>query len=114
MGEAHEDQVVYLLHMYRGPKSSPCLLVGWWFSLWEPQGSILVDSVGLSVESLSSLGPSILLLTLPLYLGVGSYISFHCLLGGASQMTVMLGSCLQALKSGVVRPPDVLSLFRII
>ena len=36
------------------------LLLGWWFSLFErPQGSRVVDSGSLPVESLSSLGPSI-------------------------------------------------------
>jgi hypothetical protein len=42
------------------PRSSLCLIFGWWFSLWEPQGSRLVDSVGLPVEFLSPLGAAIL------------------------------------------------------
>jgi hypothetical protein len=41
------------------PRSSPCMLFGWWFSLWEPQGSRLVESVSLSVEFLSSPGPPV-------------------------------------------------------
>ena len=37
-----------------------CMLFGWWFSLWEPQGSRLVVSVGLLMESLLFPGPSAL------------------------------------------------------
>ena len=34
------------------------MFFGWWLSLWEPQGSRLVDSVGLPVEFLSPPGSS--------------------------------------------------------
>ena len=30
------EHVTHLLHMCRGPRSSPCMLFGWWFSLCEP------------------------------------------------------------------------------
>lgn len=33
LGEPHEDQAAHLLQMCRGPRSSPCTLFGWWFSL---------------------------------------------------------------------------------
>jgi hypothetical protein len=73
-------------------------LVGSWVS-WMSKGSRLFDSVDLPVEFLSSLGPSILPLTLPQdlpcsikYLGMDLCIYFS----GASQRTVMLESCLQA------------------
>jgi hypothetical protein len=29
------DQASHMLHMWRGPRSSPCSLFGWWFRLWE-------------------------------------------------------------------------------
>jgi hypothetical protein len=45
--------------------SSPCMLFGWWFTPWEPQGFRLVDSVGLPMECLSYPGPSVLPPTLP-------------------------------------------------
>jgi hypothetical protein len=38
-----------LLYMCQGPWLSPCILPGWWFSLWELQGSGLVESAGLSM-----------------------------------------------------------------
>jgi hypothetical protein len=56
------------LHIYMcvGPRSRKSILFDWWFSFCErPQGSRLFDSVGLSVKSLSCLGPSILPLTRP-------------------------------------------------
>ena len=28
-------QVSPLLHIYRGPQTSPCILFGWWLTLWE-------------------------------------------------------------------------------
>jgi hypothetical protein len=43
-----------------GAISFPCLLFGWWFSLWEHPGPRLVDSVGLLVESLSFSDPQFL------------------------------------------------------
>jgi len=49
----------------RRPKSSPCMFFVWWFRLWEPQGSRLVDSVGLPEEFLSPSGPAILPPILP-------------------------------------------------
>jgi hypothetical protein len=36
LGDPHEDQATHLLHVRREPNSSPCLLFGSWFSLWEP------------------------------------------------------------------------------
>ena len=40
LGDLHEDQAAYLLHMCKGPRSSPCMLTDWLFHLWEvPQGS---------------------------------------------------------------------------
>jgi hypothetical protein len=68
-----------------------------------PQGSRFVDSVGLPVESLSSSGSLIFLsslqqdsLSFMKCLSVSFFISFHWLLGGASQRIVMLGACWQA------------------
>lgn len=34
--DRHEDQTAHLLHICRGSKSSPCLLYGGQFCLWEP------------------------------------------------------------------------------
>ena len=36
LGDAHGDWAPHLLHMCQGPWSSPCRLVCWWLSLWEP------------------------------------------------------------------------------
>lgn len=47
----------HLLQRWRWPGPSPCM---WWFSLCEPQGYMLVNSVGLLVMSLTALAPSIL------------------------------------------------------
>ena len=33
LGVPHEDQTTKLLHMCRGPRSVPCRVPGWWFSL---------------------------------------------------------------------------------
>jgi hypothetical protein len=33
-GYPHVDQAAHQLHMYGGPRSSPCSLFHWWFSLW--------------------------------------------------------------------------------
>jgi hypothetical protein len=74
-----------------------------------PQGSRLVDALGLTVGSLSPPGPSVLPPTLPsirlpelcLMFGCGLCICFSQLLGGASQRTVMLVSCLQAKQSTI-------------
>ena len=60
VGHPHKDQTAHWLHMYRG---NPCVLGG--LVSGSPQGSRLVDSVGLPVEFLSPLGPSILPPTLP-------------------------------------------------
>jgi len=46
LGDSHEDQPGYLLHKYRGPRSSICALFGWWFGLWELQVSWLCWSSG--------------------------------------------------------------------
>ena len=69
-----------------------------------PQGSRLVDTLGLIVGSVSFPGPtslpptlpSIRLLELCLMFGYGLCICFGQLLGGASQRTAMLVSSLQA------------------
>jgi hypothetical protein len=42
------------------PRWSPCSLFGWWFGFREPLWVRLVDSIGLSVESISPLGTSVL------------------------------------------------------
>ena len=79
------------------------MLFGWWFSLLDPQGSRLVDSVGFSVEILSPLDHVILPPTLTYEapssihcLAVGLCILLSQMLGGASQKTAMLDSCLLA------------------
>jgi hypothetical protein len=36
LGGPHEDQTAHLLHMCKEPRSSPCILFGWWFNLCEP------------------------------------------------------------------------------
>lgn len=46
----HEDPATHLLYMWR---SSSCMLFGWWFRLWEPQGSRFVDSLDLPVKFLN-------------------------------------------------------------
>jgi len=56
----HEDPEAQLLHMCRGPRSIPCMLSGWQFSLYKPHGHRLVDYVGLLVVSLTTLAPSVL------------------------------------------------------
>jgi hypothetical protein len=58
--DLNKDQAALLLHICRGTRFTPCSLFGWWFSLWEPKGLRLVDSVGLSVEPLSSLDSLVL------------------------------------------------------
>jgi len=66
--DLHEDQAIHLLHMCECGGSlglaHVCSLVGGSVSE-RPQGSRLVDSVGLPVPFLSPLGPSILPPTLP-------------------------------------------------
>jgi hypothetical protein len=42
--------------MCRGPRSSICMLFGWWFFHMGPRESKLVDSVCLTVVSLNPLG----------------------------------------------------------
>ena len=68
-----------------------------------PHDPMLVSPVGFLVIFLTSPAPSVLSLSLPqdsLHSGVGVlYICFHQLLDEASQMTVMLGSCMQAYQS---------------
>lgn len=54
----------YICMAVWGSMSSPCMLFGGWFSLWDPQGYRLVDCY-FPVEFLSPLGSSILLWTLP-------------------------------------------------
>lgn len=36
LGDTHEDQTAHLLHMYKGCRSSLCMVFGWWFSLCDP------------------------------------------------------------------------------
>jgi len=80
------------------PRSSQCMLFGLWFSLWVSQGSRLVDYVGLPVEFLSSYWLQSFLLFFhkspqapsSVWLWVSAFVC------GASQMTAMLDSCLQA------------------
>ena len=33
LGDPHEKLAVYILHLHRGPRSSPHMPVGWWFSV---------------------------------------------------------------------------------
>jgi hypothetical protein len=106
LGDLPEDQAAHLQHMFRevvvGPACAHSLVCGLVFG--SPQVFRLVDSVGLPVETLFSLGPSIfspaLLPDSPspfnFRLWVSEYHYFHLLLGGTSQRTVMLESCLQA------------------
>lgn len=105
--DPHEEQAAHLPQMCREPRSSHRMLLGWWFSLWEPphprHGLRLVDSVGFIVVSLTPLAPSILSPhhftrnpKLRLMFDCGLCICFHQLLDEASQETVMLGSYLQA------------------
>jgi hypothetical protein len=35
----NEDTATQFLHMYRGPRSIPCILSGWQFNLYEPLNS---------------------------------------------------------------------------
>jgi hypothetical protein len=49
LGNPYEDQAAHLLQICRGPGSSPCMLFDWWFSLCEPHGPMLLDSIGLLV-----------------------------------------------------------------
>ena len=67
------------------------MFLGWWLNSESPQGSRLVDSLGLPVEFLPLLGPSTLPPTLPrestALLAVGLYICL-CLLDEASREKV--------------------------
>ena len=53
-----------LLHMCWGPRTSPCMLFGWWLSLWELSESGLVDKFCLALGLSFLSDPSILLLNL--------------------------------------------------
>lgn len=95
------DQNIHLLHMWSGFMSSPYshLIVN--SVSGSPQWFWLVDSVDLPVEFLSSLGSPVLLsillkdsLSSIWCLAVDLCFSFHWMLSGAFQRTVMLGSCL--------------------
>jgi hypothetical protein len=84
-----EDQPANLLHMCEEPRSSPCLLFGWWFSLWEAprvQVSCLCWSscgVPISCEFLSpSRNSSTRLPELHLTFGCGSLHLFQSAPGG--------------------------------
>ena len=79
LGYLHEDQAAHLLHMCGGPRSNLGYSLVGGSDSGSPQGSRLIDSVGLLVESLSffwSLNPSpnssIRLPELHLMLGCGS------------------------------------------
>jgi hypothetical protein len=54
-GILHEDQAAHLLHMFRLPRSNPCMLFGWLFSLWEPPNVhiswLYLSSFGVSIHS---------------------------------------------------------------
>jgi hypothetical protein len=86
-------------NMCRGPKSVPCRIPGWCFSLCEPLWSKVSRFCRFSCAILDRLAPTILPpqdspssdQRLPLVL----CICFCQLLGEASLMTVMPGSCLQ-------------------
>ena len=78
LGDLHEDQAAHLLHMCWGPGK----LTLWVF----PMGSLN-----------SSPRSSVIPLSYIYYLAMSLCISFHWLLGGGSQRTVMLGSCLYKL-----------------
>jgi hypothetical protein len=60
-----EDQAAHLLQMCEGPRSSPCMLFGWWFISVNLTGPRLVDSLGFPVESLTPPNSSLLLSILP-------------------------------------------------
>jgi hypothetical protein len=61
--DTHEDQVAHLLHMCREPSFGPCSLFGSSVSGNPPRVQVRF-TVDLPVECLSSMGPSILPLTL--------------------------------------------------
>ena len=88
LGVPHEDQAAHMLHMYRGPKSIPCMLSGWQPRLCEFLCGPVVDSVGFPVMSLIPLAPSLLSsllqqdsLSSTQYLAVGLCICFNQLFG---------------------------------
>jgi hypothetical protein len=60
-GQTRPSSAMYV----QGPPTSPCMLFGWWLSLWELQGVQLLDTVvpPMGLKSLSA--PSVLPLTLP-------------------------------------------------
>jgi hypothetical protein len=62
LGISHEDQATELLHMFRGPTSVTCMVIGWLFNLCGPHGPELFDSVGVLVVSWTPMAPSFLLL----------------------------------------------------
>jgi hypothetical protein len=62
LGDLHEDQAAHLLHKCRVGVLSVQTMLALWLVIQSqsPQWSKLVDSVGLLVESLLPLGPSVL------------------------------------------------------
>jgi hypothetical protein len=90
--DPHEEQTVHLLHMCKGPSSSPHILFGGASVSGSPNGPRLVYFVGLIVVSLTTPTPS--------FLSCHSSIKLpelHLMFGCESLhlKTVMLGSCVQ-------------------
>jgi hypothetical protein len=96
--EARQDSS--LLNMCQGPQTSPCMLFGWWLSLWELPGAQIswyswsFHGVGIPLSSFSSFpNSSIGVSSLCLMLACEYYLA-QSAAGRASQRTAMLGSCL--------------------
>ena len=87
-----------LLHMWLEPRVPPCVLSGWWFSLWELWGHwmvhVLVPPIGLQTPSAPWL------LSLAPLLGLASSIHLCiCQALAVSQEIPISGSCQQVLVS---------------
>jgi hypothetical protein len=98
--KSHMKVKLHICYLYVWkPRPNLYMLFGWWFRLWESQGSRLVDTFGFPVEFLSPSGTQSFSYSFirvpklhPLF-GCGClYLSQ--LMGGASQRTTC--SCLQA------------------
>lgn len=107
LGISYEDPIAQLLHMCRGPRSGPCMLSGWCFSLcktlWAHVSWFCSSPCGIfdlpGYFNLSSLSP---MRSPKLCLMFGGFnvlwvsaSDFYQLLGEASQITFILGACLQ-------------------